>query len=252
MMQGAYTAATGITSQQQRIDTIANNLANANTNAYKASRTGFKDALYQNMQRAEQPQDNLNLRRGHGTLVAGTQRMFREGQYLETGSETDCFIDGEGFFAIQSPTGAIYYTRDGSFQKSVQADGVYLVTADGYYVLDQNRNRIRLQGNSLEIAANGAISEGGGAEPYARLGLFAFPNQEGLDAVSNNRYAVSASSGQPVAADAEVIQKVLEGSNVNMADEFSNLIRASRAMQLASRALSMTDEMDGTAISTRR
>ena len=252
MMQGAYTAATGITSQQQRLDTIANNLANINTNGFKASRADFKDALYQNMQRVEQPQDNLNMRKGHGTLVEGTKRIFREGQYLETGSATDCYIDGEGFFMVQSPAGEIYYTRDGGFSKSSEADGEYLVTADGCYVLDQNGQKILLRGTNLEISAEGAISEGGGAAPYAQLGLFAFPNQEGLTAVSANKYVVSAASGQPVAADAGIIQKVVEGSNVNMADEFSSMIRASRALQLASRALTMTDEMDGTAVSTRR
>ena len=52
--------------------------------------------------------------------------------------------------------------------------------------------------------------------------------------------------------DVEVLQKALEGSNVDLASEFSNLIRASRAMQLASRALTTADEMDGTAVSVRR
>ncbi|MEA5004549.1 MAG: flagellar basal body rod C-terminal domain-containing protein [Christensenella sp.] len=70
--------------------------------------------------------------------------------------------------------------------------------------------------------------------------------------MSNNRYAASAASGQPAAADTGIIQKALEGSNVDLASEFSSLIRASRAMQLASRALTTADEMDGTAISTRR
>ncbi|WP_066683533.1 flagellar hook-basal body protein [Christensenella intestinihominis] len=252
MMQGTYTAATGIASQQKRIDTIANNLANSNTTGFKASRLDFKDALYQNMQRVEQPQDGLNMRKGHGTLVAGTNRIFTEGQYLETGRDLDCYIDGEGFFTVQSPAGEIYYTRDGSFAKSSQADGEYLITADGYYVLDQNGQKIRIQGTSLEISPEGGLSEGGGAAEYARLGIVGFPNQEGLTAVSGNRYAASPASGQPAATDANVIQKVLEGSNVNLADEFSKLIRASRAMQLASRALSTADEMDGTAISTRR
>lgn len=252
MMQGTYTAATGIASQQKRIDTIANNLANANTAGFKASRMDFKDALYQNMQRVEQPQDALNMRKGHGTLVSGVKRIFTPGQFLQTERELDCYIDGDAFFMVQSPAGENYYTRDGSFAKSSQADGEYLVTLDGYYVLDQNGQRIRLQGTKVEISANGGISEGEGAAEYANLGLFSFPNQEGLVAVSGNRYAVSGASGQPAAADAEVIQRALEGSNVNLADEFSNLIRASRAMQLASRALTMSDEMDGTAISSRR
>lgn len=252
MMQGAYTAATGIDSQQKRIDTIANNLANSNTTAFKSSKTSFKDALYQNIQRIEQPQNTINMRKGHGALVSGTQRIFTAGQYMETGRSLDCYIDGDGFFMVQSPAGENYFTRDGSFMKSTQADGEYLVTSDGYYVLDQNRQRIRLQGTRLDISTEGGLSQGGGAAEYARLGRFTFPNQNGLIAASNNLYAASAASGQPMASDTEVIQKALEGSNVNLASEFSSLIRASRAMQLASRALTTADEMDGTAISTRR
>ena len=63
MMQGTYTAALGIASQQKRLDTIANNIANIDTNGYKTSRTDFKDALYYNMSRVEQPQDTNNMRK---------------------------------------------------------------------------------------------------------------------------------------------------------------------------------------------
>ena len=70
MMQGTYTAALGIASQQKRLDTIANNIANIDTNGYKTSRTDFKDALYYNMSRVEQPQDTNNMRKGVGTLVS--------------------------------------------------------------------------------------------------------------------------------------------------------------------------------------
>ncbi len=252
MMQGTYTAALGIASQQKRLDTIANNLANINTNGFKSSRTDFKDALYQTMQRVEQPQDQLSMQKGHGTLVSSIRRAFTPGQYLETGRETDCYLDGEGFFAVQSPAGETFYTRDGSFAKSTQADGEYLVTAQGYYVLDRNGQRIRLQGTSLNISTEGGISAGGDAVPYAQLAVVRFPNQEGLLSVSDNLYAVSDTSGQPAGADTQVIQKAVEGSNVNMAAEFSNLIRASRSMQLSSRALSMADQMDGTANDLRR
>ena len=192
MMQGTYTAATGIASQQKRIDTIANNLANANTISFKSSRMSFKDALYQNMLRVEQPQDGVNMGKGHGTLVSGATRLFTKGQYMETGRDLDCYIDGEGFFMVQSPAGEVYYTRDGSFMRSTQADGEYLVTSDGYYVLEQNSQRIRLQGTSLNISVDGGLSEGKGAAEYARLGRFTFPNPNGLVSVSNKRYAASA------------------------------------------------------------
>ena len=254
MMQGTYTAALGIASQQKRLDTIANNIANIDTNGYKTSRTDFKDAIYYNMSRVEQPQDTNNMRKGVGTLVSGISRIYTPGAYKETGMETDCYINGEGFFMVQSQDGQVYYTRDGNFAKSSQADGEYLVNGNGYYVLGRDGQRIRLEGTKLEISPEGNISAGNGAEPYAALGLVTFPNQKGLTAASGNLFTASAASGQPQAAGEEttVIQKALEGSNVNLAEEFSNMIRATRALQLSSRALSMADQMDGTANSIRR
>ncbi len=248
-MQGAYTAAMGITSQQRSLDTIANNLANLNTNGFKASRVDFKDALYQSMQRVVQPQAGIDMQKGHGTLVSGITRIFSPGQYLETGRELDCYLNGEGFFAVQSPAGERLYTRDGSFARDVQADGEYLVTSKGYYVLDQNGQRIRLQGTEVRIGTDGQIYNGGNNVSYARLGMFDFTNREGLQAVSDNLFAVSTASGQAqrAALDTKVEQRVLEGSNVNMAEEFSRMIRSSRAMQISSRALSTADQMDGTA-----
>lgn len=254
MMQGTYTAALGIASQQQRLDTIANNLANLNTNGFKGSRVDFRDALYSTMTRVEQPQDTLNMQLGHGTLVSGIKRSFEPGQYLETGRDTDFYLDGEGYFAVQNPAGEIYYTRDGNFSRSVQPDGEYLVNAQGYYVLNSNGQRTRLQGIGLNVSPEGFLSENGAAQSYDRLRVVRFPNQDGLLSVSGNLFSASASSGQPAAADANtrVIQKALEGSNVNMGDEFARLIRGSRALQLSSRALSTADAMDGTANELRR
>lgn len=254
MMQGTYTAALGIASQQQRLDTIANNLANLNTNGFKGSRVDFKDALYSTMTRVMQPQNTVNMQEGHGTLVSGVRRSFAPGQFIETGRDTDFYLDGEGFFTVQSPTGETYYTRDGNFFRSVQGDGEYLVTAQGYYVLNSNGQRIRLQGNGLNVSPEGYLSENGAMQSYDRLRIVTFPNQQGLTAVSNNLFSASASSGQPAAAGAgtTVVQKALEGSNVNMADEFARLIRGSRALQLSSRALSTADAMEGTANDLRR
>lgn len=252
MMQGTYTAAMGIAAQQQRIDTIANNVANVNTNGFKASRTDFKDALYEVMQRPVQPQDNLNLQKGHGTLVTGFVRSFAPGLFTETGTETDCYIQGDGFFAVQMPNGETMYTRDGHFEKSIEADGTYLRTSNGYYMLGTNGQRIRLQEGEIAIGTDGSISNGVDA-PYAQLMVVDFPNRQGLDSVSNNLYRVSDTSGEPRAAQGHtIIAGALEGSNVNLADEFSRLIRGQRALQLSSRALSTADGMDEAAINVRR
>ncbi len=253
MSQSCYTAALGIRTQQQRVDAIADNIANINTVAYKYTRVDFKDALYSAMENPEQTDDTANLQLGHGVLLSGMNKVFSQGTYLETGEETDLCIEGEGFFAVRSPAGDVYYTRDGSFQKSVETGGTYLVTAQGYYVLDQNGQKISLQGDEMEISSSGQISEGGDSQPYATIGIFIFANQKGLTAVSDGLYAASDASGNAQLAGEEtsVIQGALEGSNVDLAVEFTKLIRAQRLFSLASKALETADEMDGMANSLR-
>lgn len=254
MMQGGYTAALGIASQQRRIDTIASNLANVNTNGFKASRVDFKDALYENLNRAGGADDTLNLRRGHGTLVSGIQRIFTQGQYNETGVETDVYLSGSGFFTVQAHDGEIYYTRDGHFKRSVEAGGTFLVTSDGNYVLGTNGQRLQV-GDKIVIDSAGNMSGGEGQAVYAQLRIVDFPNETGLEAVGSNLFTETEGSGAArpvVAGETIVIQGSVEGSNVELAQEFSRLVRASRAFQFSSRALSVADEMDQTAIQSRR
>ncbi len=249
MLQATHTAALGISSQQKRLDVISNNMANVNTLGFKGSNVNFKDALYQTMLRPNQPQGNVNLRLGHGTLVAGIVKDFGQGTYIETGVETDLYLEGDGFFSVLSKNGQRLYTRDGSFTKSVEADGTYLVTRLGMYVLDANGQKIRLQGESFNVSQDGYISEDGG-QPYARIGVYNYPQREGLEAVSDNLFTTTVASGNPQLMPAQSIkitQKVLEGSNVNIGDQMTKLIRTQRIFSLNSKALTQADQMDGVA-----
>lgn len=258
MLQGTYTAAVGIATHQQRLDVIANNLANASTDGFKSSRVDFQDAIYKEMVRPHGNPQNLNMNKGHGVLVDATTKNFRQGTYQETGVDTNLMIDGEGYFMVETPGGQRYFTRNGNFIRSVEEGGEYLITPDGNYVLDANGARIQLLGSSLQVLEDGTFWEVGAGAPYAQVGLWRFPNQEGLTSVGGNLYGVSASSGaaqqiQPgLPGGTSIQQKAVEGSNVDLAEEFSSMIRASRAMQLSSRALTMADEMDGTATQIRR
>ncbi|MDL2237824.1 flagellar hook-basal body protein [Christensenellaceae bacterium OttesenSCG-928-K19] len=249
MMQGTYTAALGIYSQQQRLDTIANNISNVNTLGFKNSRADFKDALYRQMQRPEDPQ-TLNLLKGHGTVVSGFVQSFSQGQMMD-GTETNFYIEGQGFFAVQNAAGETLYTRDGSFVRD--NDGYLVTSGTGYYVLDTNGQRIAFPAD-VQCSTNGSLFIGESETPYTQLQVVDFPNRQGLEAVSNNMYMVSDASGAPRAAatDIKIHQNTLEGSNVELADEFSRMIRASRIFQLCSRALSTADSMDQTAINSRR
>lgn len=247
-MRSIYSARNGMIAQQSRVDTIANNLANINNDGFKKTRMDFEDCLYQTMARVIQPQDDIDMQMGHGTIVGATTKIMDAGVLTMTEADTDLAIEGDGFYAVENPTGEIVYTRNGSF--SVDAQG-YLVCADGAYVLDENYDRINIGSATFTCGVSGAITVDN--QVVANLGIFNCINPQGLEAVSTDRFMVSANSGDMVAEDNyKIRQGYLEGSNVKMEEEVTLLIRAQRAMSLASKALATADDMDEKANQLRR
>lgn len=255
MNQSIISAARAIIAQQQRVDTIAGNIANINTNGYKNMRIDFKDALYQTM--LDPAGGNGNLQKGHGVMLSATSRSFKPGSMVETQRALDFCLDGESFFAVKNPQGETLYTRDGSFAASSNGDGSYLVNGQGYFVLDDKGQKIKVIGNVSDISVgdDGTISfmpiakEGDPAPPApstVKLGIFNFKNPQGLNALGGNLYEKTEASGEPQAEkDPFVAQGYLESSNVDLTVEMTRLIRAQRAFSLASKALTTADGMDG-------
>ncbi len=252
MLQASFSGKAALIAQQHRMDVTSNNLANVNTNGFKSSRVNFKDMMYTTMIRPEDPQD-MNLQEGTGVMVSSIDYDLSQGVPMMTGMPLDVCLDGEGFFTVTNARGQTLYTRDGAFAASVEEDGRYLVTAQGYYVMDNAGNRIRLPEGELEaigISGQGDLSFGTDA-PFATLGIVNFDNPYGLSSVSNNCYMETVASGGPVAADVTVRQRYLENSNVDLASEMVAMIRASRAFSFASRAVTTADEMQATANNMR-
>ena len=107
--------------QQLNVDNIANNLANANTAGYKTRRAQFQDLLYQSIvtpgsAAGQQTTIPTGLQIGLGTKTSSNSITFTEGSLTETGNPLDLAIEGNGFFQIQLPSGALAYTRAGNFQ----------------------------------------------------------------------------------------------------------------------------------------
>lgn len=242
-MQAIYTAKLGLQAQQYRMGIIGNNLANSQTVAFKAQRTDFKDALYTAMINPADTRSTANLQQGCGTLVSATPRSFSQGEPGVTGYAMDFYLDGDGFFTVSDGSGGALYTRAGDFAVSVEADGAYLVTASGRYVLDVDMNRIRLPEDisTLSVSADGVLSAGGAA--VGAMNIADFPNKDGLMLMGEGCYAASESSGGAVRAGANVRQGVLESSNVDLTLETTRMIRAQRAFSLASRALVSWNDM---------
>ncbi len=249
MIQGLYTAASGLTAQQKNIDVIASNLANVNTNGYKSSRADFKESLARTLMRPRPVEDDtVNLQVGTGVQLAGTVLSQDAGPLVQTDRLLDFSLTGEGYFTLEDANGQARYTRDGAFYVSPQGGYNWLVSADGYYVMDTNNQRIRLPADlsNLSVDDTGLISVTGGAGQ--RLQVVTFGNPGGLLQAGGNTYVESENSGAMAqSADPGVRQGALEGSNVSVAREVTRLVRAQRAYQLASRAVSTADEMESTA-----
>lgn len=256
MSQSLYTAAVGMRAQQQRIDTMANNVANVNTNGFKKSRVDFKDAMYQAMQNPTLPagDETMNLQLGQGLLIDSETKVFSDGALLETGRALDLALSGEGFFALENPEGgAPLYTRDGVFQSQEQADGSFaLTTAGGYYVLNTEGQRVEapVSFEQMSVNENGQITAGG--LYVAQLGRFSFVNAQGLEAVGSKTWEATAQAGEPQAAETQIRQGYMEGSNVDLSEEMTRLIRAQRAFSLLSRAITTADQMKATENDLRR
>lgn len=131
-----YTGLTGMHVNQERINTIGNNIANVNTTAFKGSRTLFQTQFSQLISAGNAPSDTgggVNPTQvGFGALVGTTQKNMTPGSIETTGVASDLAIQGDGFFVVQRPNGQQAYTRDGAFSLDAQNR---MVTIDGNAVL---------------------------------------------------------------------------------------------------------------------
>ncbi len=249
-MNAIYTAASGLRSEQTRLDTIGHNVANVNTVGFKSTRLDFKDTLYTIMKNPEGGTEEVNLRRGTGVMINASNIDFSESSAMTTENPLDFAIAGDGFFVVENQAGQRLYTRAGCFNRSVEPDGDYLVNQLGYYVLDDEGNRIRLPDADISVSHGGSLVAD--QREFANLAIVGFPNEKGLSPEGDTCFAVTEASGDPIdLADANVRQGVLENSNVDLAQEMTLMIRTQRAYTLASRALRTADDMDGLVNSMR-
>jgi flagellar basal-body rod protein FlgG len=251
MLRALYSAAAGMQSQQMNLDVISNNLANANTTGFKASKLEFQDLLYQNTKEAGSQQGGGNMlptsmQVGQGSVPAATERSFAQGNLSQTGNPLDLAIQGQGFFEVQMPDGTLAYTRDGSFQTDASGR---IVTSDGYPV-QGGFTAVPAGTTGITITASGTVTyTGSGGSTTSQLEIARFTNPGGLDAVGHNLYqetpaSGSAELGQPSQNGfGQVQQGSLELSNVSVVQEMVNLILAQRAYEVNSKAVQAADEM---------
>ncbi|MFC4252895.1 flagellar basal-body rod protein FlgG [Sinimarinibacterium flocculans] len=253
MNQSLWVAKTGLDAQQTRMSLISNNLANVNTTGFKRGRASFQDLMYQTVrqpgaQTSQQTQSPSGLMVGTGTQVVSTEKLFTQGNLLQTNNPFDLAINGRGFFEVQLPDGSAAYTRDGSFQVDSQGQ---MVTASGYPL--QPGINIPPNAQSVTIGSDGTVSVqlAGEAAPQqvGSVTVADFINPAGLQPKGENLFAETASSGAPQSGAPGqsglglLMQGSLESSNVNVVEELVNMIETQRAYEMNSKAISTTDQM---------
>jgi len=253
MLMALWTAASGMKVQQTNLDVIANNIANVNTTAFKASTASFQDLMYQTLrlQGTKTEQGNqvpTGIQIGHGARLSAVQKQFAQGDYSQTQNQLDLAIEGNGFLQIQLPSGEMAYTRAGSLQSDSEGR---ICTSDGY-LLNPNIT-IPQNASAVTIATDGTVSvqvpNQTALQQIGTLTLWTFPNLAGLNAIGGNLYQQTDASGAGVSGTpglngfGTIVQGYVELSNVNVMTEMVNLIIGQRAYEANSKVMQAGDQM---------
>ncbi|MGD0092976.1 MAG: flagellar basal-body rod protein FlgG [Planctomycetota bacterium] len=251
MIRSLTAAASGMQAQQSNVDTIANNLANVNTNGFKRSQVMFQDMLYDTVRQPGGAQaSGLNvpsgMQMGLGTRMVASTKVFSEGNMIVTSRDLDVAIQGEGFFRVLLPDGTLAYTRDGAFSKNVNGK---LVTADGFEL--DGAPALSSLDTSVSILNDGTVSEmvNGVSQEKGTIPLYRFVNPSGLQAIGKNLFEPTIASGDPQQGNpgkddfGTLNQGALETSNVDVVEEMVRLIVAQRAYEMNTKAVQASDEM---------
>lgn len=259
MFDALYIAATGMQAQQLNVDTIANNIANANTNGFKKGRVSFADLMLRQatqLSPANGEADsgllgaNALNRLGAGVGVSGLSKMFDMGDLKKTDSTFDIAVQGDGFMELQMPDGSRAFARGGTLV--VNKDG-QLATQSGYPLKPGLSIPSNAQG--LVIGADGQVHVSLSTQStpvlIGQIEMVRFSSPQGLLAQGDNLYRSTEASGEAIGGKpgmdgmGTLAQGFLEGSNVKMVEEMVNLMIAQRAYEASVKVVQASDEMMG-------
>jgi flagellar basal-body rod protein FlgG len=254
MMRSLYTAASGMMAQQLNLDNIANNLANSSTAGFRRRRLQFQDLMYQNLvmpgsAATQQTTVAAGLQIGLGTRAAASEIIQAQGDFSATSNPLDLTIEGQGFFQVQLPTGETAYTRSGAFHLDSQGN---VVTADGNPLTPAIT--IPANATAITVGSDGTVTVTQPGQTQAQqvgsLQVALFANPGGLNSVGKNLFLATTASGDPITANpggtegaGAIEQGYLEQSNVDVVEEFIQMITAQRAYESNSRVVSAADQM---------
>jgi flagellar basal-body rod protein FlgG len=250
-------AATGMSACTVSLDVTANNIANANTTGFKASRVNFEDLFYQELAQPGLPVGNTvqrptGLYVGLGTQVSGTQLNFEQGPAQATGLDYDMMIEGDGFFQLQIPADVgegVGYTRAGNFTLNREGN-IVLANSPGFKLqpdiqIPENARNINISQDGI---VSGTLPGQTDAVEFGQLTLSRFVNPSGLKTIGNNVYIPTLASGQPLEGTPTleglggIRQRFLESSNADPVTELVTLIKTQRTFEMNSQVIQASSE----------
>lgn len=261
-MRALKIAATGMSAQQMRVETISNNLSNMSTTGYNARRAEFADLHYQQLSRAGSVNASngavlpTGVQLGLGVRPAAISVHLAQGGLSATGGDLDLAIDGLGFLEVTLPSGQAAYTRDGGLKRT--GEGL-IVTSDGFPVSPEIV--IPSDARNISINAEGEVfayfEDNAAGQSLGQFNLTGFTNSKGLEALGGNLFAETEASGPPIVSTpgedglGTLRQGYLEDSSVDAVREITELIEAQRGYEMNAKVISAADQMMGATTQVR-
>jgi len=270
-LKNIWVPLSGQIAQQRKVETIANNIANANTAGFKKDDVSFKEyltILNKGQDDIDLPNKEFSTEDFYKTQSAenakveinGTYTIFEQGQLTPTGNPLDLAIHGDGFFEVLTPAG-VRFTRKGILGLSKDGE---LVTEEGYKILSKN-TALASQGRDISAVSNPAeriikiptdqkisVTIDGkifsGAQPLQELSVVGFKSNQLLRKDSGSLFVNLVENNLKLPEDTKIHQGFVEGSNVNTIHEMSELIKAHRHFDNIQKAIQTYDNITGRAV----
>lgn len=275
MLRSMYSGISGLKNFQTKLDVVGNNIANVNTFGYKKGRVTFKDLVSQSVGSSSGAGGNVGgtnpKQVGLGASMSTVDNVYNQGALQNTGRVLDVGISGEGFFQVVTAEG-IRYTRSGNFYTDLDGN---LVTGDGNYLIGSDSQaiangatppvplpeagangfqklKVPTDARNLSIGKDGLVTyvdTTGALQNVGYITIANFANPGGLEKSGVNVFAASQNSGPPVLGTpslngmGQLTSGTLEMSNVDLSEEFTEMIIAQRGFQANTRIITTSDQV---------
>ena len=229
-----YVALSHQMAMQRQLDIIANNIANANTTAFRNESVLFEEFLVNTDPATTDIGNQIAFVQDRGVV-----RNLAEGEFTRTENELDVAISGKGYFQVVDPDGNIFYTRNGHFHMDQTGQ---IVNTKGYPVLDAFGKplTVNLNDSTINIANDGTVTAASGRR--GRIGVVRFDNEQDMESVGDSLFKTSQT---PTPTEkVKIVSGMLEGSNVEPVIELTKMVDVLRSYQSTAKLLETYEDLE--------